>query len=343
MTRVFKRKRNQPTAAPSSKQRVPTRRSNRRRSSSAQFERDSIIRKRAKLGPLRHRRVSSRTMECYHQALVWLFGFFAAMNLVIPDDEVTFDEMVGDAIDVAWSTGEARALVGHFLSGLAHQVDSLRGKLRFSWSLWRAWGRLEPPIRAPPVTLLTVQAICERFTQRGLWDAALLTLLAFHVFLRTTEFTSLTVAQLVFSHDRTRLQVLFPDSKIAHRTGNLDTVHVQWAWLVKSLAKLARLLSPTQQLLSLSLLEYRLAFAEAVSFLGLDPDRFKPYSLRRGGASHHFRRHGKMDWTMELGRWSELRTARIYVHTANLELARMTELESPTIRGLARTFLTRAR
>ena len=50
-----------------------------------------------------------------------------------------------------------------------------------------------------------------------------------------------------------------------------------------------------------------------------------------------------MDWTMELGRWSELRTARIYVNTANLELARMTELESPTIRGHARAFLKLAR
>ena len=46
----------------------------------------------------------------------------------------------------------------------------------------------------------------------------------------------------------------------------------------------------------------------------------------------------KMDLSMEIGRWAEQRTARTYVNTAVLELARISQLATADIREAARAF-----
>ena len=154
---------------------------------------------RATIGSLRDRRVAPRTLSYYLQALTWLFTYFSTWHIAIPDDTATFDELVGEAIDFAWSQGKSRAMVGHILSGLVFVVPALYGHLRLSWNLWRTWAKLQPPVRAAPVTLLAVQAFCFEMVCRGFPAAATLTLLAFNRFLRSAEFLSLTAGQLVFS------------------------------------------------------------------------------------------------------------------------------------------------
>ena len=80
----------------------------------------------------------------------------------------------------------------------------------------------------------------------------------------------------------------------------------------------------------MSAAEYRALFAGAVQALGL-PSTFKPYSLRRGGVTWHSPLHGKMSMTMEIGRWSQLVTAKTYVNTALLEITQIKELSSPAV------------
>ena len=48
---------------------------------------------------------------------------------------------------------------------------------------------------------------------------------------------------------------------------------------------------------------------------------FKPYSLRRGGATSHFIACGSLDVVMLRGRWAQARTARVYITTAMLALS----------------------
>jgi hypothetical protein len=64
----------------------------------------------------------------------------------------------------------------------------------------------------------------------------------------------------------------------------------------------------------------RLGFNAAVKECHLDSG-VRPYSLRRGGSTYHFRLHGSIDKTMEIGRWQHLKTARVYVNTALSEVA----------------------
>ena len=84
--------------------------------------------------------------------------------------------------------------------------------------------------------------------------------------------------------------------------------------------------------------QYRALFDAAVSAIGLAAD-FKPYSLRRGGASQFFQRTGSMDVTMEIGRWGNIRTARTYVNVALMDLTAMQRLESPDLSAAADAFI----
>ena len=65
--------------------------------------------------------------------------------------------------------------------------------------------------------------------------------------------------------------------------------------------------------------EFRRLFSAALEALRL-PATFKPYSLHRGGATFHFKTHGRIDWTMDVGRCPNQRTCGIYVNTVMLEL-----------------------
>ena len=48
--------------------------------------------------------------------------------------------------------------------------------------------------------------------------------------------------------------------------------------------------------------------------LGLEAFGFRPYSIRRGGATAYYRGSRNMPATIERGRWSTARIARIYVN-----------------------------
>ena len=53
---------------------------------------------------------------------------------------------------------------------------------------------------------------------------------------------------------------------------------------------------------------------------------FKPYSIRRGGATAYFRVTRNMEATLDRGRWSSARVARIYINDG---LAKEVELPLP--------------
>ena len=59
--------------------------------------------------------------------------------------------------------------------------------------------------------------------------------------------------------------------------------------------------------------EFRAVFADEARRLGLGRMRYKPYSLRRGGATEDFRRHGQMDRALMRGRWKGVTAAKQYI------------------------------
>eukprot|EP00972_Heterocapsa_arctica_P040509 5968660-Heterocapsa_arctica.AAC.1 len=56
---------------------------------------------------------------------------------------------------------------------------------------------------------------------------------------------------------------------------------------------------------------------------GLEEWQFKPYSIRRGGATSHLRAFGSLSLTVDRGRWDNPRSARIYLQSGMAQLADM--------------------
>ena len=73
---------------------------------------------------------------------------------------------------------------------------------------------------------------------------------------------------------------------------------------------------PGPKLLQGSCTDFRRCFGNLLAFHGLEGRGFAPYSLRRGGATAHWRRYGQLDRIAEMGRWKSHRTARIYLTEA---------------------------
>ena len=113
-------------------------------------------------------------------------------------------------------------------------------------------------------------------------------------------------------------------TKGGKRTGAAESVTLssdalKWLWLWKTANKPHTSLCPTNA-------KWRQLFSTCLTALSLQPFQFRPYSLRRGGATFWFSRHGNLDKLMIAGRWQAVKTARVYI---NEGLAVLAELHLP--------------
>eukprot|EP00438_Fugacium_kawagutii_P028949 Skav223614 [mRNA] locus=scaffold1522:88048:88725:- [translate_table: standard] len=75
--------------------------------------------------------------------------------------------------------------------------------------------------------------------------------------------------------------------------------------------------------------KWRKSFAQILEALQFHQWDFRPYSLRRGGATDMFKLEGSFDKLLVLGRWQSSRTARVYL---NEGLSVLAELSLPWTR-----------
>ena len=104
------------------------------------------------------------------------------------------------------------------------------------------------------------------------------------------------------------------------------SAHYQSKHYVRPLHFVSRGLLPGDRLIQVLAADFRKSFATALDCLDLEL-LFQPYSIRRGGATHHFPLQGNTAKVMEKGRWIESRTARIYVNTALGDMSQLVETE----------------
>lgn len=58
---------------------------------------------------------------------------------------------------------------------------------------------------------------------------------------------------------------------------------------------------------------FRARFRQLCDLMGLTSHQFRPYSLRRGGATDMFQRSHSMEAELIRGRWQSSRVARLYI------------------------------
>ena len=248
-----------------------------------------------------------KTRQLYRAAFLRLWGWIDCP----PPERVTnvpaYDRVLAEFIEYAWSAGHTRGDAGNALSSSLAAYPELRGKgnLTESWYMLNSWARYEVPIRAPPLppqVLLALVWYCVRRRQLG---AAFLLAAGYDAFLRTGEMLSLTIADVsIDADDRGIIKLAHTKTGQRHAAFEVATVNDP---LVGQLFRQYRRALPAgtheeHYIFAGSAKSFCQLFDDGLKWLSLQSYKFKPYSIRRGGATAFYRRTRQMEFTLERGR-----------------------------------------
>ena len=189
----------------------------------------------------------------------------------------------------------------------------------------RAWEKLELPCRATPFSPLLAVAFGALFQAWGLPDVGLCMIIGFFAFLRTGELFMLRPGCIVIADDGSEAVITLTDTKgVARRQGpHVDRIVLKQPIAILALRLACKDKLPGDPLMAISLPGFRKLWARAIAHFNIQQFHYLPYSLRRGGATHHFRVTNSMDAVMVIGRWQHAKTCRLYVEDGLLTLANL--------------------
>ena len=225
------------------------------------------------------------------------------------------DEATSDWVQLCWETGESLHIVNDGLCGLHHYQPWTKSCIPLAWRLFKVWRKVEAPNRAPPLTAEIVTAMAFYAAAHNDLSFATLLLLGFFGLLRTGEILQLRTMDLMAKGERGLISL--KDTKTGLRNAAQETVsfedHITLEFVralieVKEKQNLQRV-----PIWMRSAQSFRNIFAHHCKRFGLEAYNFRPYSLRRGGATHLFQATGSMEMALLKGRWSSSKVAKIYL------------------------------
>ena len=240
--------------------------------------------------------------------------------------EASLDDLVATWIQEEFEDGTPLYLVGDALSGIHHYEPYTRKKLPKSWRLYTIWRKYEVPCRAPPLTQDITLAMAGWCMMHGELTMCALLLLGFHALLRTGEL--LLVRPCDFLLDESQGLVSLPKSKSGVRNNALETVSLHDPITIEALRAVidrqTRMGYGKLPLWQKSGTAFRMLFAKVLTKLEVAHLAFRPYSLRRGGATWEMQSHGLMEKCLLRGRWKNSNVARIYIQDGLSLLPKLT-------------------
>ena len=280
---------------------------------------------RKSLGTLKSLTVQPRTKARYTESLQLFFSYLERENLVLPKKRDKLDDLCSDYIEYLWSEGEGRAMANTFLAAIQDHDPKVKGWLPSSWRLLKTWSTNEPPNRAPPMTESVLRALTGWAFMHDHFKFGVSLLVAFHGLLRTGELLGLQCFQIHMSSPTQPAVISLGLTKSGKRQGAAESITIselpvlKFLWRWKCSAKPLDFLTDKPHV-------WRQMFSDALSALKLSEWEFRPYSLRRGGATFYAIKTGSLDRVLLLGRWTAIKTAKIYINSG---LAMQAELEIP--------------
>ena len=259
----------------------------------------------------------------FHLTHVWAWAFGTVVIGNIHDYD-RLDDLLAEYIQVLWEEGEPKHWAAYTLAAIQHRFPRSRNRIPSGWRLKAAWDRIELPARAPPLTVLFLQALAGAAIEIGCPRFACGLLVAFHSFLRTGELLSLRRTDVTFSRSCRSAILNLHFTKGGVRRNQQEIVSLDDPTLARWLFRILAPLSAGDTLIEQRPYVFRKLFSDLIQVLQLNGFGFKPYPLRRGGATHHYRTFAEINATSVRGRWSDIRTARIYITDG---LARLQELQ----------------
>ena len=157
------------------------------------------------------------------------------------------------------------------------------------------------------------QALAGWAFAKGLAILGAALLVAFQGLLRTGELLALRRKDVTVNADNSRAILDLGLTKGGARRGHVESVVIDDVMLVRLLCAVTHSLA-AHELLVPSQSRFRAAFAEGVEALGYSSATFKPYALRRGGATHLYQESLNWSCVMHRGRWANQTTVRNYVN-----------------------------
>lgn len=279
------------------------------------------IEARRKLGQLEDIIVSPATKSRYRSAVHRIFHWLSLEGIAIPSDNAAFDTLLARYIEHLWCDGDGRSTASNTVAGLQHFVPTLKKTLVCSWRLLSAWAKHELPARAPPLTLFLLQCLSGAAMSLKQPNLVVLLRLAFYGLLRTGEACNLVSQDVSVQSEPLMVVVNLGLTKGGARQGAAESVVIEDAITVRLTAALKTVLQPGDPLFPGGAGKMRKVFGQRCQLLLLSERGFRPYSLRRGGATFLFRKTGSLATTVVKGRWASAKMARIYLNDGLATLA----------------------
>ena len=293
---------------------------------------------RRKLGTLRELTVQPATRRRYDKALDAFFVFLKHNELSLPRQQSALDPLLCDYLEHMWSSGLGRAQANDTVAALQDTQPGLRGKLPGAWRLLKTWSVNEIPNRAPPLPEKVVWAMVGWAFFKGHFSFGVSLMIGFYTMLRSGELLSLRSSHLLCSSRERQVLISLGLTKGGKRQGAAESVVLGVERAVFLTQRWKQIANTTTPLVP-SAVKWRSLFAECLSALKLERFEFRPYSLRRGGATWWFSKHQSLDRLLIQGRWAAQKTARIYLNEGLAMLARtQIDFNTPLFRSYFQIF-----
>ena len=275
------------------------------------------------MGTLRELTAQPVTKARYAQARESFYTYLREHHIILPTQAAALDSVVGDYLEHLWASGAGRTEGSNILAALQDVQPRLKGKLVESWRLLKTWTTHEVPNRAPPLPLEVVHAMVGYAMFKQKPQLALSFLLAFHGLLRTGELLNVRGRHVAIRSPRGPAVISLGLTKSGKRQGAAESVTVHGEDVCRRLFQWVQRSPPNVSLTGPAHV-WRKEFSSVLSNLGFSRWDFRPYSLRRGGATYLFSSQTGFDQLLVAGRWQSAKTARVYLNEGLSVLAEMT-------------------
>ena len=234
--------------------------------------------------------------------------------------EEPFEEALCSWIESFFAAGGCITYVSDSLSGLQHYCPAFKGHINKAWKLFRIWRKVERPQQAPPLPTAFTLALLSRTLELEDLEMASLLCLGFWGRLRTGELMLVQKRHILLRPKEMIVQIGY--TKTGLRRAVDENVLITHSTTLMVCGALLDMKTDEDLLWSQTPHAFREKFRHLLKYFGLAPS-FRPYSLRRGGATDDFRSHGLMERTLLKGRWGTSFAARQYIQEGLSDLTRL--------------------
>lgn len=238
------------------------------------------------------------------------------------DSWIDLDNQLATWITQQWENGEPLGHVSDALCGLSHYMPSAKHQTPECWRLFKVWRKVERPQRAPPFPPLVLWGLVGFCIAQDHFRMAAILALGFHGCLRTGEVLSVCPHDFLIKRQHGLLRLT--DTKSAKSSDEfirLDDDRV--LMILRTVKDLIPEHHWHKPIWDRSPQFFRSSLAKLLDHFQLQSHGFRGYSLRRGGATHHFEVGASLEKTLLYGRWQSSRVARIYLCDGLARLAQM--------------------